>query len=85
MIIQDMIIVFCNILFSYALMPQVYYGFKHKKSSVTLQTSFLTTIGLYILSITFLTLKLYFSSIISLVTGTLWAMLLIQGILYKNR
>ena len=36
MIWQDVVIAIVNILFSYALIPQVYKGFKHKKGFVVL-------------------------------------------------
>jgi hypothetical protein len=81
---QDLIIALCNILFSYSLGYQVIYGYLKKKANLTIQTSLLTTIGLYIMSICFFTLNLKFSGIISFLNGTLWLILLIQSIKYKK-
>ena len=83
MIWQDIIITISNILFSYALIPQVYKGFKMKKGFLTFQTAFLTTIGLYVSALAFFTLNLFFSATIMTINGTLWAILLLQNLVYK--
>jgi len=83
MIWQDIIITIANFLFAYALIPQLYRGFKTKRAAMVLQTAILTTIGLYATSLAFFTLSLYFSGTISLINGTLWAMLLIQKLIYR--
>lgn len=83
MVWQDLVIPFVNVLFIIALIPQIYHGFKMKKALITLQTSLITFSGLYILAVTFLTLKLYFSTIGTLVSATLWYVLLLQTIVYK--
>jgi len=80
---QDIVITIANILFSYALIPQVLKGFKEKRGHIAFQTAFLTTIGLYASCIAFISLNLIFSGIICAINGTLWAILLIQKIIYK--
>ena len=82
MVWQDIIISISQILFSIALLPQIYLGFKNRKCSITLMTSVPTFIGLYAISFCFYTLSLYFSAIISLVAGTLWFILFLQRIIY---
>ncbi|HLC37250.1 MAG TPA: hypothetical protein VJJ53_00540 [Candidatus Nanoarchaeia archaeon] len=82
MLWQDIIISISNILFSYALIPQVYHGFKKKKGFITLQTSLLTFVGLYAIAIAFLTFKLYFSMTITAITGTFWVILFLQRLIY---
>ncbi len=67
----------------YALLPQVYQGFKHKKGFINLQTSVITAIGMYAISYAYLTLKLYFSAFMGLITGTLWIILFFQKMIYK--
>ena len=84
MIWQDIVIAIANDLFGYSLAYQVYIGFKEKKGPIALQTSLLTAVGLYAVSVSFLTLKLYFSTIVSMFTATMWLFLLIQGIIYKK-
>ena len=73
-----------NVIFFISLVPQVYYGFKEKKGFIKLATSGPIFIGLYAISISFYTLKLYLSSMILFVTGTLWLVLFIQRILYRK-
>ena len=83
MIWQDIVITIAVILFSYALIPQIYQGFKTKKQAIIIQTSLITSSALYVLGITYITLKLYFSAIMTLIAATLWLILLIQKIIYK--
>ena len=83
MIWQDIAITIIIIAFSYALIPQIYKGFKKKKSLINLQTSFITGLGMYLLSFIYFTMDLYFSTIISFITGIFWTILFIQGINYK--
>jgi len=80
---QDIIITIMMIAFSYALLPQVYYGFKQKKSTINIQTSLITFLGMYVLAFIYSTLNLTFSTIIALITGSLWMLLFIQRIIYK--
>jgi len=85
MIWQDIVITIANLLFSYALIPQVYHGFKTKKGVMVLQTAILTTIGLYVSCIAFFSLNLFFSGFICALNGTLWLVLLIQRIIYPDK
>lgn len=84
MIWQDIAISIANIMFTYSLIYQVYYGFKRKKGLLTLTTSSITLTGLYAISIAYATLSLYYSAITSAVNGTLWLILFIQRIIYKK-
>jgi hypothetical protein len=79
---QDIIFTVANILFAYALVPQVYHGFKNKKAAMILQTAFLTTIGLTASSIAFFSLSLFFSGIVSGFNALMWLFLLIQRVIY---
>jgi len=80
---QDYIITLSVIAFSYALIPQIYQGFKKKKGFITIQTSLITSLGMYALTYVYFTLNLYFSTIMVFITGTLWLILFIQKIIYK--
>ena len=84
MIWQDMVIAIASVLFGYSLTYQVYGGFRERKGFLTLQTSLLTTIGLYALTFAFFTLNLLFSTIVSAFNGTMWLLLFIQGLIYKK-
>lgn len=80
---QDIVISIVIIAFAYALIPQIYQGFKQKKGFINLQTSGITSIGMYVLTFVYFTLSLYFSTIIGFITGTLWAILFFQKLIYK--
>jgi uncharacterized protein with PQ loop repeat len=79
---QDIIIMICTILFSYALIPQVLEGFRKKKGLINLQTAAITAPCLYILAFCFFTLQLYFSMAANILAGTLWSILLFQRLRY---
>ena len=80
---QDIVITIVIIAFAYALIPQIYQGFKQKKGFINLQTSGITSIGMYVITFVYFTLSLYFSTIIGFITGTLWAILFFQKLIYK--
>jgi len=83
MIWQDWIITFAIALTGYALLPQIFFGFKHKKKTIEIQTALITTIAIFVITFVFFTLKLYLSATIQIIIGILWAILLIQSIIYK--
>jgi len=80
---QDYIITITIIAFSYALIPQVYQGFKKKRGYINLQTSGITALGMFTLTYVYLTLNLNFSSLISFINALLWSILFIQKLIYK--
>jgi len=84
MVWQDIVVAIANILFGYSLAWQVYCGFKKKKALISLQTSFLTAIGLYALAVAYFSLNLILSTVIGVFNGTLWLILFIQGLIYKK-
>ena len=84
MVWQDIVIAVLILLFGYALVPQVYEGFKKKQGVIVVQTGVITFVGMYSLAFVYLTLGLYFSALMALVTGTLWYLLLFQKILYQK-
>ena len=82
MIWQDIVTAGANILFGYSLAYQVFRGFKEKKGFLSLQTSLLTTIGLYALAIVYFSLNLYISTLIAAFNATMWLLLLVQRIIF---
>ena len=81
---QDIILMIGNILLGYALIPQVYKGFKDKKPHIAIQTGTITTIALLIITIIYFSLNLILSGVMVSISTTLWAILLIQSIIYKD-
>lgn len=85
MIWQDIVIALANVVFFFALSQQVYHGFKAKKTTITPYNSGSTFVGLYVMSLCFLTLGLIFSSILAFLIATLWLILFIQSFLYRTK
>ena len=77
MIWQDIVLGAANVLMSYALVPQVVFGFKKKKKTITSQTAFITLLALVSVVICYISFGLYFSTIIGLITTILWLILFI--------
>ena len=82
MVWQDIALSIASVLLGYALLPQVIKGFKEKRQNLSLQTSILTVLGLMIITISYFTLGLAFSTIVTGITTTLWIILLIQVVVY---
>jgi len=85
MIWQDIVITIVCLVFTISLYPQIHLGFKEKRGAISLWTSIPTFIGLFVIATTYLTLNLYFSAIISYITGILWFLLFLQKVVYKNK
>lgn len=81
--IIDIILAIVSLSFVYALIPQVILGFKTKKGLINIQTSTITFIGMYVVTICYFLLHLYFASIINFILGSLWLTLFIQGVKYE--
>ncbi len=81
---QDIAISVANVVFSISLIIQVYYGFKEKNGPIKFQASFPTAVGLFAISFAYWTLNLRFSTVVAFLNGTLWSLLFVQKIIYKN-
>jgi hypothetical protein len=84
MVWQDIVIAIANVLFGYSLIYQAFRGFREKKGFLTLQTSILTSIGLYALTFVYFTLKFYISTAIAFFSAILWTLLFVQGLIYRK-
>ncbi len=83
MIWQDLALSITNIIVGYALIPQVYHGFKNKVGAMTLQTAIISTIGIFMFAAIFATMNLLLSAAISTFNGIMWSLLLIQKLVYR--
>ncbi len=81
---QDLIISISIVLMGYAMIPQVIHGFRKKINTIKLQTSIITTIALFAMTVAFFSLKLYFSAFMDVIMCTLWFLIVVQGILYNK-
>lgn len=80
---QDMLIFVVSLVLSYGLVVQVIHGFKDKKGHITFQTGLVTTIGMYLITISFFTLGMLFSGMVTFFNGTMWLTLFIQKLKYN--
>ena len=79
---QDAVITIASIIFVYAMIPQIYFGFKKKIGVITYQFSILNTFAMTALTITYYSLNLTFSTVINFIITLLWITLIIQRIIY---
>jgi len=77
---QDWVLTAGSLIFAFALIPSVFS--QHKPA---LSTSLMTGAVLLVFSFVYLTLSLWFASITTLTTGTLWFTLAIQKIFSDKR
>lgn len=78
MLWQDLAITITNTIFTIALIPQIFYGFKNKKGLVAYSASIPTFTCLFFLSFIYSTLELYFATFMSATTGVCWFILFFQ-------
>ena len=76
---QDVVIAVISVLFGFILLPQ-FKDVLRGKVYINLYTAGLTTIGLYILAVTFLTMKFWISLIADIFSGSIWLLLFIFSV-----
>lgn len=83
---QDVVYALAAFAFSYALIPQIVKGYKQKHQDIAVQSSLITSIALYILTFTSITLGLYYYASMNLFAAILWSVILYQRFHYgKHR
>jgi hypothetical protein len=73
---QDIIIAVVSILFGFILLPQ-FRDVIRGKVILNLYTASLTTIGLYVLAVTFFTMQFWISFTAEIFSGTIWLLLFV--------
>ncbi len=81
---QDLVVSSANLVFIVSLTIQIMYGYKRKLALISKGTSIPTFIALYAMSLSFLTISLYLSSAMMFISGSLWVVLLVQSMIYKE-
>lgn len=81
---QDYVITGASIIFVFSLIPQVFWGFQKKRGPIKLQTSVPTFLGLFFISVSYFTLGLFSSALMTFFTGLMWFFLFLQRIFYKE-
>jgi uncharacterized protein with PQ loop repeat len=85
MSIQDIVITIASIIISLSLIPQVILGFKTKTGPVSYWTSIPYALSLSAVGLSFASLELWLSTIVTAITVLLWAILAIQKYIYSSK
>jgi hypothetical protein len=80
---QDTVIALVGLSFGFMLFPQVRECILGK--SVNVYTAGLTTVGLYILAITFFTLDMWITVIAEIFSGSVWLLLFLFSVINKRK
>jgi hypothetical protein len=81
---QDVVIAIVSILFGFILLPQ-FRDLLNGKFYINLYTAGLTTVGLYILAATFITLEFWISFIADIFSGSIWLLMFIFSVKNKRK
>lgn len=82
---QDLVIFVANIVISFSLIPQVWFGFKDKKGPVRYVTSIPYALSLYAIAGAYVSLgELSLSALITALAATLWLILALQRWMYET-
>ncbi|MBI2673102.1 hypothetical protein HYX19_02480 [Candidatus Woesearchaeota archaeon] len=79
---QDIVISIASIIFVYAMIPQIIYGFKTKKGLISVQFSLLNILAMIGLVVVYVSFGLIFSTVLNIIITLLWFILLIQRLKY---
>jgi len=82
---QDFVISGAGIIFTIALLPQVWQGFAKKEGVINSWTSGPTCIALYTMTAAYFTLELVLSTAVLFMSATLWLLLFVQRLLYRTK
>jgi len=82
---QDKVIALVSIMFTYSLIPQLIDNFKTKTVQINWQTIGITVLGLYIMSICFMTIdSMVLARWTNFITATCWLTAGIQKFVYET-
>lgn len=79
---QDIVVSIASIIFVYAMIPQIIYGFKTKKGLISIQFSLLNILAMTSLVVVYTSFGLVFSTVLSILITLLWFILLVQRLKY---
>ena len=80
----DMIMMVAILALGIGLVPQIVNGFKTRTCGVVMWTSVITAVALWVLTWCFLDMKLWFSAFGCSTQGTMWGIIVGQGIAYRK-
>ena len=73
---------FVNVLFIYAMIPQLVYGFKTRKGLISIQFSLLNILAMLLLLLVYVSFGLYLSVVLTVVLIVMWMILFLQRVSY---
>ena len=82
MIWQDIVIAIVSLLFGFVMLPQ-FMDVWRGKTILNLYTAGFTTIGLFVIGLTFITLDLWISVVSEFFSGVIWLLLFVLS--YRNK
>ena len=82
MIWQDVVVGAVNIVFMYAMIPQLLYGFKTRRGLISIQFSALNILAMIGLLLVYISFELYVSIVLTIILIFLWVILFLQRIFY---
>lgn len=81
---QDYVIAIVSVLFGFILLPQLKDCWSGK-TILNIYTASLTTVGLYVLGLTFFTLDMWVSFVAEFFSGTIWLLLFVFSLRNKKK
>jgi lipopolysaccharide export LptBFGC system permease protein LptF len=81
---QDKVLAICNAVFIVTMLYQVFDNQRRKRCGISLFTSTLTFLTLYIMSFTFNSLNLFWAAGSAFMSATLWAITAIQKMYWRK-
>jgi len=81
---QDIVIAVVSMLFGFILLPQLREVW-HGKTTLNVYTAGLTTIGLFILAVTFTTMGYWISFAADVFSGIIWLLLFVFSVINKRK
>ena len=78
----DTILAAVNTILAVSLVPTLWSQWRARRSTTPLSTSVLTGAGLAVISVTFLSMSLWYAATVLAVASTMWAVIATQRIIY---
>jgi len=83
--IQDVIIMLCEVILAYSLGHQIKANIKKKKCDTTSTTSILSALALFVIGLCTLSVGLWLTFMAHIVVSFEWVAIFVQRLRYKNR
>ena len=83
---KDLILSICTAVFAVSLIPQLILVFKKRSADqISLTTALMTSVFLWIMTITFFSMGYWFTFFATFFQSACWTLLLVAKLIFKNR